>query len=541
MVVVTADHGEAFGEHGARYHGGDVHDEQVRVPLVVVGPGVTVKETRASVQTIDLLPTTLSALGIPRPARLRGRDLGPMLAAKPSSDPSALPPGYPPPVAFSETDDYARVTRGDDVLICQRQVRACALYDHRSDPGELRDVSSSEPAKATELRRVLTGIERDNGRFERGEGADWPEPIRRGLQGDLAAAEDVAPLLDDAQLSVRQEAAEVLYRLHDPSTVPALRRALGRDEDPTVRKLAALGIARAAPGEPAPPLVDALLHDGDVAFRRRAALTFAERGDGRGEAELVSYWVAEAPGNGNDSDAVAADREGDASAPRSELSFEQARTVLAAMRQAHLRSAAPVLVRSLGDVRLRADIATTLGVLGVKDVVPALLAQLGEERYVSARASEAEALVTLGATKDELRAPLERYAGVPEPLPEVLDLAGRVGLLTAPSGWLAVDGARLLDTSLSRPRRPHDVTGSGPEGARLLLGVTKDQPPVHVLVSPHTELVATPVTATLQKLEITADDSTEIHVTTREPVLAAWLVLHAPEIPPPPPRPWRPN
>jgi hypothetical protein len=542
VVIVTADHGEAFGEHGARYHGGDVHDEQVRVPLLIVGPGVTVKETRASVQTIDLLPTVLSALGMPRPARLRGRDLGPLLAAKPVADSSALPPGYPPPVAFSETDDYARVTRGTDVLVCQRQVRACALYDHTNDPGELRDVSSASPEKAAELRRVLTGIERDNGRFERGEGADWPEPIRRGLQGDVAAAEDVAPLLDDAQLSVRQEAAEVLYRLHDPSTVPALKRALARDEDPTVRKLAALGVARAAPAEPAPPLALALLHDSDVNFRRRAALVFAERGDARGEAEVVSWWAAEAPGNGNDSDTSAGP---DAGAPRSELSFEQARTLLAAIRKAHLRSAAPVLVRSLGDVRLRADLATTLGALGVKEVAPALLAQLADERYVSARAAEAEALVTLGA-KDELRAPLERFAGVPEPFPEVLELAERAGLVTAPSGWradahAADAGPTTLDATLS-------VDAARVAGAevRLLLEVPKGSRPVHVQDHATLDLVATPVSDTLQTVELPLTAvphpaDLAFHLTSREPVLAAWLVPHAAEIPPPAPRPWRPN
>jgi arylsulfatase A-like enzyme/HEAT repeat protein len=549
IVVVTADHGEAFGEHGARYHGGDVHDEQVRVPLLVVGPGVAVKETRASVQTIDLLPTVLSALGMPRPARLRGRDLGPLLAAKPTADSAGLPPGYPPPVAFSETDDYARVTRGTDVLICQRQVRACALYDHVKDPGELHDVSAAEPAKAADLRRILTGIERDNGRFERGEGADWPEPIRRGLQGDVTAAEDVAPLLDDAQLAVRQEAALVLYRLHDAGTVPALRRALARDEDPTVRKLAALGVARAAPGEPAPPLVDALLHDGDVAFRRRAALTFAERGDPRGEAELVSYWAAEAPGNGNDSDG-AATADGGAAAAKTELSFEQARILLAAMRQAHLRSAAPVLVRSLGDVRLRADIAATLGVLGVKDTAPALLAQLTEERYVSARAAEAEALVSLGA-REELRAPLERFAGVPEPLPEVVDLAARAGLLVAPSGWRA-DGRHAVDGGAAVPL---DATlalagAAGPSLARLLLAVTKDEPPVHVSATSTggapLDLTATVVTDTLQKIELPAPSGASggalsFRLASREPVVAAWLVRHAPEIPPPPPRPWHPR
>ena len=294
--------------------------------------------------------------------------------------------------------------------------------------------------------------------------------------------------------------------------------------------------------------MDALLHDADVAFRRRAALTFAERGDARGEAELVSYWAAEAPGNGNDSDRVATG-DGGAVAAKTELSFEQARILLAAMRQAHLRSAAPVLVRSLGDVRLRADIAATLGVLGVKDVAPALLAQLAEERYVSARAAEAEALVSLGA-REELRAPLERFAGVPEPLPEVLDLATRAGLLVAPSGWRA-DAGHAADGGAAAPL---DATlgladAAGSSEVRLLLAVTRDVAPVHVAVTlaggAPLDLTATVVTDTLQKLELHVPSggtggALAFRLTSREPVVAAWLVRHAPEIPPPPPRPWHP-
>src|SRR6185503_15668636 len=34
LVVITADHGEEFGEHGGAYHGSSVYEEQVRVPLV---------------------------------------------------------------------------------------------------------------------------------------------------------------------------------------------------------------------------------------------------------------------------------------------------------------------------------------------------------------------------------------------------------------------------------------------------------------------------------------------------------------------------
>ena len=35
VVMITGDHGEAFGEHGTYYHGTTVYDEQIKVPLLV--------------------------------------------------------------------------------------------------------------------------------------------------------------------------------------------------------------------------------------------------------------------------------------------------------------------------------------------------------------------------------------------------------------------------------------------------------------------------------------------------------------------------
>ncbi|MGK3970832.1 sulfatase [Sorangium sp. So ce118] len=73
VVIVTADHGEEFGEHGGRYHGTTVYEEQARVPLIVSAPGLlSPRAVRAPVQLVDLLPTVLAGLGIPRPARVRG-------------------------------------------------------------------------------------------------------------------------------------------------------------------------------------------------------------------------------------------------------------------------------------------------------------------------------------------------------------------------------------------------------------------------------------------------------------------------------------
>ena len=98
VTIVTADHGEEFSEHGGRYHGTTVYEEQVRVPLVVSAPGLlSAHRVQSVAQTIDLLPTILSALSIPPSPRIRGRALGAALLA------SAPNPGF----AFAETEESA--------------------------------------------------------------------------------------------------------------------------------------------------------------------------------------------------------------------------------------------------------------------------------------------------------------------------------------------------------------------------------------------------------------------------------------------------
>ncbi len=288
VVLATADHGEEFGEHGGRYHGTTVYEEQVRVPLLVDGPGVAAGTIGSVVQTIDLLPTVLSALGIPRPARLRGRDLGPLLAQ--ASKGAAGDPG----LAFAETDDYTLLARGDSRLVCGRRAAACALYDRARDPDETHDVAAERPQDARDLRRALTTIASEHGRFEHGEEAAWPEALRRGIAGDGDAALEVAALLDDANPRIREKAAEVSFDLRAPDAIPAMRRELAAGADAgeggaePVRRWCALALVRM--GEPPTPLAEALLRDPDAAWRRRAALAFAERGDPRGAADLTAWW-----------------------------------------------------------------------------------------------------------------------------------------------------------------------------------------------------------------------------------------------------------
>jgi arylsulfatase A-like enzyme len=75
LVVLTADHGEEFFEHGAFEHGHSVFDEVVRVPLVIWGPGVDPGRAEGPVSLRDIPATVLSELDIAAPPGFAGRSL----------------------------------------------------------------------------------------------------------------------------------------------------------------------------------------------------------------------------------------------------------------------------------------------------------------------------------------------------------------------------------------------------------------------------------------------------------------------------------
>jgi membrane-anchored protein YejM (alkaline phosphatase superfamily) len=70
IVVITSDHGESFGEHGAWGHGSSPCAEQARVPLVLLGRGVAPGVETRPTSHVDVAPTLLEACGIPAERRL---------------------------------------------------------------------------------------------------------------------------------------------------------------------------------------------------------------------------------------------------------------------------------------------------------------------------------------------------------------------------------------------------------------------------------------------------------------------------------------
>ncbi|MEJ7733071.1 MAG: sulfatase-like hydrolase/transferase [Polyangiaceae bacterium] len=156
-IVVTSDHGEAFGEHKMYRHGFEVWEELVRVPLILHVPGAAPSRVAARRSAIDLVPTTLELMGVPLPAG-QG-ETNDFLSGS-----SLLADAMPAPGAAAETRDVlvdmpagpyndarrALIT-GDMKLISSNDARF-ELYDLAADPAESKNLyrKGEERTKAVE-------------------------------------------------------------------------------------------------------------------------------------------------------------------------------------------------------------------------------------------------------------------------------------------------------------------------------------------------------------------------------------------------------
>lgn len=81
LVILTADHGEEFLEHGGREHGHSLYDKLIHVPLIIKFEG-TIPEDKIIdklVSHIDLMPTILDILNISSDSVMQGVSLLPLI------------------------------------------------------------------------------------------------------------------------------------------------------------------------------------------------------------------------------------------------------------------------------------------------------------------------------------------------------------------------------------------------------------------------------------------------------------------------------
>ncbi|MBL8842095.1 MAG: sulfatase [Planctomycetes bacterium] len=178
VVALTSDHGEQWFAHGRAFHGEQLWSELTRVPWIVRGPGFAAGAVDDQLAAhVDVAPTLMARLGVPRFELSTGRDL---LAPRADAADAA------PPMA---TQHVRSVPHGlQDGLVAwpwklvRRRARegaapVDALYHLGRDPGERDDCAAREPERVAQLARLLeTRL------------AEY-ELLRKALGGDAAGGE----------------------------------------------------------------------------------------------------------------------------------------------------------------------------------------------------------------------------------------------------------------------------------------------------------------------------------------------------------------
>jgi len=153
LIVFTSDHGEGLGDHGESTHGYFVYQSTLHVPLIFHWPGGSRRISKDRVDEpaglLDVAPTVLDAVGIPRPAAMRGQSL------------IATPSGRP---VYSESL-YARNHFGCAALNSLRsgsykyiEAPKPELYDLSADPNEQHNLYAQQRSKAAAMGEQLAAV-----------------------------------------------------------------------------------------------------------------------------------------------------------------------------------------------------------------------------------------------------------------------------------------------------------------------------------------------------------------------------------------------
>lgn len=157
VIIITADHGDSFGEHGIYSDHVNADESVHHIPLIICWPG-RVKAGTSDGQLryqLDLAPTLCDMLGAPVPAMWDGQSFAGLLMGEPDAGREYLVWGH-------ATYTIQRAVRTPDFLMIRtydsyhyQHHRPVELYDMRTDTQLSRDLAADRPEVVRELERLM--------------------------------------------------------------------------------------------------------------------------------------------------------------------------------------------------------------------------------------------------------------------------------------------------------------------------------------------------------------------------------------------------
>jgi arylsulfatase A-like enzyme len=166
-IIIAADHGEAFFEHGGEGHATNLYGEVTQVPLIIappiaLDPPIVIEERVANV---DIWPTVLDLVGLPPLPNVEGRSLVPLILE--AAGLGVAPEDLRDRTLFSQLDrswgndkrdpDPMISVIKDDFRMLYRQSRPgkVEMYDKASDPAEQKNVAADQSERAVTLSKEI--------------------------------------------------------------------------------------------------------------------------------------------------------------------------------------------------------------------------------------------------------------------------------------------------------------------------------------------------------------------------------------------------
>jgi choline-sulfatase len=152
VLIITGDHGEAFGEHGQWKHAFALWDVLTHVPLMIHGSGIKPRRIDARRSHIDLAPTILDLMGLEPHPEFIGKSLVPELRGAKADDREPVMLELP---ADTYNPPTRAILKGDFKLI-EDPGKRYKLYNLVDDPGEKKNLAKvkAHQAKLAELTKL---------------------------------------------------------------------------------------------------------------------------------------------------------------------------------------------------------------------------------------------------------------------------------------------------------------------------------------------------------------------------------------------------